>query len=80
MLNVAHLSHDPARQGELGVLCPSCHAKHDAKQRYAVTRRTPSRRRGQGWLSEELEFAPVPARLLPLHLRQIGLFDAAEHR
>ncbi len=75
MLNVAHLAHDPARQGELGVLCPSCHAKHDARQRFAVTRRTWSKRRKQLWLSEEIELAAVPTRLLPLRLRQISLFD-----
>jgi hypothetical protein len=74
MLNVAHLSHDPADRVRLAVLCPSCHSKHDTGQRVAVTRRTRARRRGQLWLSADLEMAAVPARMLPPKLRQMELF------
>ena len=37
MLNVAHLSHDPADRKRIAVLCPSCHARNDTKQRVAAT-------------------------------------------
>ena len=74
MLNVAHLSHDPQDRLHLAVLCPSCHSKHDTRQRVTVTRRTRAYRRGQAWLSKELEFAPLPVRLLPIELRQLELF------
>ena len=65
MLNVAHLSHDPADRLHVAVLCPSCHSRHDTKQRVAVTRRTRAYRRGQMWLSDDLELAALPLRLLP---------------
>lgn len=74
LLNVAHLSHDPQDRLHLAVLCPRCHSRHDTKQRVAVTRRTRAYRRGQAWLSPDIEFAPVPARLLPIELRQLDLF------
>ena len=74
MLNLAHLSHDPADRLRLAVLCPSCHARHDTPQRVAVTRRTRAYRRGQLWLSRDLEMAAVPVRLLPFELRQMTLF------
>jgi hypothetical protein len=76
MLNVAHLSHDPADRKRIAVLCPSCHARNDTKQRVAATRRTRARRRGQLWLSVDLELAAVPARLLPPQLRQMELFGS----
>jgi len=74
MLNLAHLSHDPADRWHLAVLCPSCHSKHDTKQRVAATRRTRAYQRGQAWLSKDLEMATVPARMLPFELRQLELF------
>jgi len=74
MLNVAHLSHDPADRARLAVLCPSCHSRNDTKQRVAVTRRTCAYRRGQLWLSQDLELAVTPVRLLPMELRQLNLF------
>ena len=74
MLNVAHLSHDPADRKRVAVLCPSCHARHDTKQRFATTRRTRARRRGQLWLSMDLELAAFPTRMLPPKLRQMELF------
>src|SRR3954452_14065575 len=74
LLNVAHLSHDPQDRLHLAVLCPSCHYRHDTKKRVADTRRTRACRRGQGWQSSDLDFAPVPVRLLPTELRQFDLF------
>ena len=74
LLNVAHLTHDPADRLHLAVLCPSCHSRNDTKQRVAVTRRTRAYRRGQMWLSREIEFAIVPPRQLPPELRQMRLF------
>ena len=74
MLNLAHLSHDPADRRSLAVLCPSCHSRHDTAQRVAATRRTQAYRRGQMWLSRDLELATVPVRLLPFELRQMSLF------
>lgn len=74
MLNLAHLSHDPADRLHLAVLCPSCHSRNDTKQRVAVTRRTRAYRRGQMWLNDDLELAALPMRLLPVELRQLSLF------
>ncbi len=74
LLNVAHLSHDPADREFLAVLCPSCHAKNDTPQRIAMTRRTKADRRGQLWLSEEIRLAPFPVRTWPARLRQMDLF------
>ena len=74
LLNVAHLTHDPADHSTLAVLCPSCHAIHDTPQRIAMTRRTRARKHGQLWLSEELEIAPFPPRTWPPRLRQMRLF------
>src|SRR5579862_4668308 len=74
LLNVAHLSHDPADRRFLAVLCPSCHAKNDTPQRIAMTRRTRAHRRGQMWLTDEIQMAPFPIRTWPLKLRQMDLF------
>ena len=74
MLNVVHLSDDPADRVRLAVLCPSCHTRSDVRRRVAVARRKAAYRNGQMWLSKDLELAPVPARLLPLELRQLNLF------
>ena len=74
LLNVAHLSHDPADRSSLAVLCPSCHAKHDTPQRVAMSRRTRAHSAGQKWLSEKSELAPLPMRTWPLRLRQMSLF------
>ena len=74
LLNVAHLSHDPADRRWLAVLCPSCHAKNDTPQRLAMTRRNWAKRRGQLWLSEEIRWGPYPIRTWPLRLRQMKLF------
>jgi 5-methylcytosine-specific restriction endonuclease McrA len=74
LLNVAHLSHDPANRLSVAVLCPSCHAKNDTPQRFAMTRRTWARQRGQLWLLEEVRWAPYPIRMWPKWLRQMELF------
>ncbi|MGA2132599.1 MAG: hypothetical protein ABSH50_09925 [Bryobacteraceae bacterium] len=74
LLNVAHLSSDPADRTALTVLCPSCHSRHNAAQRLAMSRRTRARKRGQLWLTSELEVAPMPVRLWPMRLRQMDLF------
>ncbi len=74
LLNVAHLSSDPADHRFLAVLCPSCHSRRNAAQRVAMTRRTRASKRGQMWLSDELEVAPLPVRLWPMRLRQMDLF------
>ena len=74
LLNVAHLSHDPADRRFLAVLCPSCHAKNDTPQRLAMTRRNRAKRSGQLWLSEEIQWGPFPMRTWPKRLRQLTLF------
>ena len=74
LLNVAHLSADPADRTTLTVLCPSCHSRRNAAHRNAITRRTRARKRGQMWLTDELEVAPTPVRLWPMRLRQMDLF------
>jgi len=74
LLNVAHLSHDPADRRSIAVLCPSCHSKNDTPQRVAMTRRNRAKKRGQMWLSDEIQFSPFPVRTWPLRLRQLGLF------
>ena len=74
LLNVAHLSHDPADRRSLAVLCPSCHSKNDTPQRIAMTRRTRAQKRGQLWLADEIRLAPFPVRTWPLRFRQMDLF------
>lgn len=78
LLNVAHLSHDPADRRTVAVLCPSCHAKNDTPQRVAMTRRNRAKKRGQLWLSDEIQFSPFPVRTWPLRLRQLDLFKVAD--
>jgi len=74
LLNVAHLSNDPADRTRLTVLCPRCHSKLNAAHVTAMSRRTRARQRGQLWLTDELEVAPVPVRMWPIRLRQMDLF------
>ena len=74
-LNIAHLSHDPTSRLDLAVLCPSCHAKNDARQRLAMTRRTRAARCGQLWLWKELQWAPYPVWAWPGGLQQLALFS-----
>ena len=74
LLNVAHLSHDPADRRMIAVLCPSCHSRNDTAQRVAMTRRTLAQKRGQLWLTDEMRLAPIPLRLWPPETRQLDLF------
>jgi hypothetical protein len=64
-LNLCHLQHDPARSGLVALMCPACHARHDARHSYAVRRRSRARATGQGWLLPELEYAPYAASEIP---------------
>jgi hypothetical protein len=68
-INLAHLSHDPSDADHVTLLCPSCHAKHDARQRHAMTRRTLARRYGQLWFNAALEFAPFASWEIPENVR-----------
>ena len=75
-LNFAHLDHNP-RTPRVVPMCPSCHARNDSRQRWAMTRRTRARRHGQLWLSVELEFAPYPESFWPrraILAQQLSLF------
>ena len=36
-LNAAHITHDPRQSALVTLLCPACHNRHDARQRYAMT-------------------------------------------
>lgn len=76
-LQVCHLSHDP-RSAVVAVMCVSCHARNDAHQRWAQTRRTYAKRAGQLWLLPEIEFAASPAWMIPRRVAVAGqgsLFD-----
>ncbi len=76
LLNVAHLSEDPADRTSLTVLCPKLpfQTKCLPAPGDGVRRNSSARKRGQLWLSGELEVAPVPVRMRPMRLRQMDLF------
>jgi hypothetical protein len=78
-INLAHLTHDPTDRNRVTLLCPSCHAKFDAKQRHAMTRRTWARKRGQLWLSVGIEWAPYAMWEIPEPVRdqatQMAMFQ-----
>jgi hypothetical protein len=63
-LNLCHTSHDP-RTSPVALMCPACHGRHDAPHSFAVRRRTRAKKVGQLWLLPEIEFAAVPAWLIP---------------
>jgi 5-methylcytosine-specific restriction endonuclease McrA len=65
MLNGAHMTHDPRDMALVMVLCPSCHAKHDAPHRVAMMRRNRAKRVGQLWLLPEIEWAPYASWMIP---------------
>lgn len=71
-LNLSHTTHDP-RTSSVRLLCAACHCRMDAPHRLAVWRRRRARREGQLWLTEQLEYAPYPAWLVPA-----GVFDGAQ--
>lgn len=64
-LNLAHTQHDPKSPELVALWCPSCHARHDAPHRCAVTRRTRAKRVGQLWLLPEIEYAPFATWMIP---------------
>lgn len=64
-LNLCHLYGNPAESSVIGLKCPACHARHDARHSYAVRRRTRAARAGQMWLLPELEYAPYAASEIP---------------
>jgi len=74
LLNVAHLSNDPADRRYVAVLCPRCHSRQNSAQRIAMIRRTQAQTRGQMWLTDELRLAPFPVRTWPVASRQMDLF------
>lgn len=76
-LNLAHETHDPATSS-VALMCPACHARHDAKHRLAVWRRNRAKRDGQAWLLPELEYAPFPAWQIPRAV--FAAADAARQR
>jgi hypothetical protein len=71
-INLAHLTHDPTNMHIVTLLCPSCHAKYDAKQRHAMTRRTFARRRGQLWLTPALEYSAYTMWEIPEPVRDVA--------
>lgn len=72
-INLAHLAHDVTDVERVTLLCPSCHAKYDARQRHAMTRRTLARRRGQLWFNAALEFAPFASWEIPELVRDAAI-------
>jgi hypothetical protein len=56
-INGAHLDHNPRNPASVALLCPACHARHDAPHRCAVIRRRRAAQFGQLWLWAEVEFA-----------------------
>ena len=76
-INAIHEDHDPSKPaGKL--MCPSCHAEHDAPHRIAIQRRRKAAVEGQAWLLPELEWAPFAEFEIPAwvrdRLKQLKLF------
>lgn len=78
-INLAHLDHDPQSERNRVLLCPSCHAAHDAKHCLAIQRRRRAAATGQLWLLPEMEWAPFAQWEIPGWVRdrlcQMGLFQ-----
>lgn len=78
-INGAHLDHDPKNKRSVVLMCPSCHASHDAPHRIAIQRRRKSSSTGQAWLLPELEWAPFAEWEIPGwifdRMIQMRLFD-----
>jgi hypothetical protein len=76
-INAIHEDHDPTKPAKK-LMCPSCHARHDAPHRIAIQRRRKASRVGQSWLLPELEWAPFAEFEIPGwvadKLRQLPLF------
>lgn len=64
-LNLAHLERDPRSSSIVALRCPTCHGRFDALWNLALARRTRAKRVGQLWLLPELEYAPLPAWMIP---------------
>jgi hypothetical protein len=78
-INGAHQDHDPRNPGSVPLMCPSCHARHDARHRIAIQRRNEARKTGQLWLAPEFEWAPFASWEIPGwiydRLVQLRLFE-----
>lgn len=78
-INGAHTDHDPKNNASVKLMCPSCHATHDAPHRIAIMRRRKAASTGQQWLLPELEWAPFASWEIPGwvfdRMRQMRLFD-----
>jgi RNase P subunit RPR2 len=78
-INGAHTDHNPRNKYSVVLLCPSCHATHDAPHRIAIMRRRKAKITGQAWLLPELEWAPFADWEIPGwvfdRLAQLRLFD-----
>lgn len=64
-INGAHRDHDPRNKASVALMCPSCHATHDAPHRIAIMRRRKADATGQLWLMPELEWSPFAAWEIP---------------
>lgn len=77
-INGAHTDHDPRNSASVVLMCPSCHAAHDAPHRIAIMRRRRAAARGQLWLLPELEWSPFCSWEIPAwvydRIRQMPLF------
>jgi hypothetical protein len=78
-INGAHKDHDPRNRASVVLMCPRCHARHDAPHRIAIMRRTRATATGQQWLLPELEWAPYASWEIPGwvydRLSQLKLFE-----
>jgi hypothetical protein len=64
-LSGMHRTHDPRDMALVAIACVSCHTRFDSGHRVAVMRRSRAKKVGQLWLLPEIEFAAVPAWLIP---------------
>jgi hypothetical protein len=64
-INGAHQDHDPRNNASVVLMCPACHAEHDAPHRLAIMRRTRAKATGQLWLLPELEWSPFASWEIP---------------
>ena len=64
-INGAHQDHDPRNQQSAVLMCPGCHARHDARHILAIRRRNRAKVDGQLWLAPEFEWAPFTAWEIP---------------
>lgn len=78
-INGAHKDHDPRNPASVALMCPSCHARHDAGHRLAIMRRKRAKDARQAWLLPELAWAPFASWEIPGwiydRMRQMRLFE-----